>query len=441
MLHNPLIVIQLNEINFELVSQYVQKYSDLTAFKKILENYQYFETFGEDEYYHLEPWIQWVSAQTGKTYSQHGVFRLGDIVKAPEEVEQIFEVLERSGLRVGAISPMNARNRLSSPAYFVPDPWTETESDGAGFSRRVAHMLHQTVNDNSTGRISTKSLLTLAETTVFSFHLIGTVRLFKYVATAISSPWYKSLVLDHLIHLLHRQLLSKYAPDVSFVFFNAGAHIQHHYMLNSEMISSQSSNPEWYIPSSADPFHDMLKVYNHILEDYLKLEERGARLLIATGLSQIPYDRVKFYHRLKDHAQFLKLVGIDASHVAPRMTRDFEVSLVDEQSAKDAASLLSSLTMARDGVALFGDIDVRTNTIFASLTYPHEILPDDSIVLPDGRRLHGFHDMVAFVAIKNGMHSKKGYGYLSPNVKLIQQFKKPFHIARLFDLTLSAAHQ
>ena len=72
----------------------------------------------------VEPWIQWVSAHTGLTLAEHGIFRLGDIVS--HELPQIWEQLEESGLRVGAISPMNAKHRLHKPAFFVPDPWTQT---------------------------------------------------------------------------------------------------------------------------------------------------------------------------------------------------------------------------------------------------------------------------------------------------------------------------
>lgn len=435
----PLIVIQLNEVNFDLVSHYVDKYDDLPAFSKMMREYQSFETFGEDEYQQLEPWIQWVSAQTGKTYSQHGIFRLGDIMKAPDDLEQVFEVLEKSGLRVGAISPMNARNRLSSPAFFIPDPWTETESDGSGFSRRLSQMLRQTVNENATGRISAKSLMTLAEAIAFTLSPSGTKRLLQYVAAALSSPWYKSLVLDQLIHLLHWRLLRRSRPDVSFIFFNAGAHIQHHYMHNSKALGGDVHNPEWYIHREADPVHDMLKVYDRILGDYLDLQTKGTRLLVATGLSQIPYDRVKFYYRLKNHAWFLDRVGIEATHVAPRMTRDFEASFKSEGLASDAAAILAALRLERDGAPLFGDIEVRGHHMFASLIYPDEIRQGDVALLSNGERLIGFDEMVAFVAIKNGMHSTRGFGFLSPNATLADQYRRPFHIAKLFDLTVSTA--
>ena len=55
-----------------------------------------------------------------------------------------------------------------------------------------------------------------------------------------------------------------------------------------------------------DPIEDMLKSYDKILKSYLDLIDEGYSIIFATGLSQEPYDRVKFYYRLKDHNSFLK---------------------------------------------------------------------------------------------------------------------------------------
>ena len=45
----------------------------------------------ENKYEFLEPWIQWAAISTGKTYMDHKVFRLGDIVNYSGN--QIYEVL------------------------------------------------------------------------------------------------------------------------------------------------------------------------------------------------------------------------------------------------------------------------------------------------------------------------------------------------------------
>lgn len=435
----PVIFLQINEVNFDLVLHYVRKYDDLPAFRRMLATFHSLETRGEEAYENLEPWIQWVSAQTGKTYAEHGVFRLGDVVRAPETLVQIFEFLEGEGFRVGAISPMNARNRLKHPAYFVPDPWTETPSDDSGFARRFTRMLRQTVNENATGRISVTSLLAIAEAVLVSFSAHRTWQLLAAIAATRRKPWTKSLVLDQLIHLVHMRLWARERPDVSFLFLNAGAHVQHHYLFNAEPVRGRSTNPAWYVPENADPVRDMLKFYDQVLADYMRLQAKGARLLVATGLTQVPYDRVKFYYRLKNHHEFLHIVGAAPSRVLPRMTRDFEAHYETDTLARQAATTLASLKLERDGRAVFDEIDVRGECVFATLTYPDEIKHNDALVRSDGSVLAGFGEMVAFVAIKNGMHSTRGFAFVSPNVPEATAWSSPIHVARLFDLTVSAA--
>ena len=84
-----LILIELNELNF----QYAKKYFDslkIETIKKI--DKKIINTESEDLYELLEPWIQWHSIHTGCTAKDHGIFRLGDAINTNKK--QIFEELE-----------------------------------------------------------------------------------------------------------------------------------------------------------------------------------------------------------------------------------------------------------------------------------------------------------------------------------------------------------
>lgn len=429
-----LIVLALNEINFDVVARYAER-ELLPGFKKLMECFRSIETFAEDQYTQLEPWIQWVSVHTGKPFKEHGVFRLGDM--AYNEIPQLFELLEKRGLKVGAVSPMNARNDLKQPAYFIPDPWTCTTSDGSPFSERLTRMLRQTVNDNSQGKISARSLTTLVEAVVRTLHPSTTPRLLKLVAASRGRAWLKSLVLDQLIHMIHLSLLRRTQPDVSFVFFNAGAHIQHHYFFNSPHSGVVTKNPDWYAPKDADPIRDMLFVYDEMLQDYLAKASSGTRLMVATGLSQIPYDKTKFYYRLTDHAAFFKRIGVDCQRVLPRMTRDVELVFNDRESAEACIAKLSAVVMEHDSTPLFTEIEDRGNSIFATLTYPREI-KQSARVLFAGGVIEDFSSMVTFVAIKNGMHSTKGYAFVAPEIQTDIPAGS-VHVSRLFNVISQAA--
>lgn len=77
-----MITLALNELNLDYIKGYISE-GKLPSLKKLLEN-GLVETSSEKEYQLLEPWVQWTTVQTGKTFEEHQVFRLGDIVDRPD---------------------------------------------------------------------------------------------------------------------------------------------------------------------------------------------------------------------------------------------------------------------------------------------------------------------------------------------------------------------
>ena len=63
---------------------------------------------------------------------------------------------------------------------------------------------------------------------------------------------------------------------------------------------------------------------------------------------------------------------------------------------------------------LFGDIDNRGDSLFVTLTYPHEI-GEDATVLVGGAAAR-IKPFTTFVAIKNGMHQAEGFAFFTPGV-------------------------
>jgi hypothetical protein len=401
-----LVLIELNEVNLEYARRYLD-HLPLPNFARLFES-GVTRTTSETRYEELEPWIQWVSAHTGLSAAEHQVFRLGDMVtsKAP----QLFEQLEAAGISVGAVSPMNTVNRLKAPAYFLPDAWTRTATDGSLWSRILARAVSQAVNDNSNQRITASSALAL---------LAGLARFAAprnygaYLKLALRSrgaPWRKALFLDLFLNDLHRAR----RPNFSSLFLNAGAHIQHHYFFNSRAVDSAAlRNPSWYVSSDVDPFAEMLVVYDRILGDYLG--DKGTDVIVATGLTQQPYDRVKFYYRLRDHGSFLRAAGIRFRAVEPRMTRDFLIEFDSAADATEAQKQLGAMKASVDGVPLFADIDNRGASLFVTLTYPHEVR--DELRIDGVAQPIRLADHVVFVAIKNGMHDGSGFLWCSGDVR------------------------
>src|SRR5215471_6383383 len=93
----PLILLEFNEVNFDFVQRYIKE-GHLKSIAALLTSSGLAETTSEVKYERLEPWIQWVSAHTGLSFEEHGVFRLGDIAR--HDLEQIWEKLEAEGIEV-----------------------------------------------------------------------------------------------------------------------------------------------------------------------------------------------------------------------------------------------------------------------------------------------------------------------------------------------------
>jgi len=406
------ILLGLNELNFDYVKFYISK-GLLPNFKKLFEIQPLIETVSEKEYKLLEPWVQWVTIHTGKTFDEHQVFRLGDIVNNPELL-QIFEELEAEGLSVGAVSPFNAENRLKNPSFFVPDPWTKTEASGNKIIKALYQAVHQSVNDNAKSKLNFKSIISLGLGLLL---YVPISRWLHYVKTVlkVKNPGVKAVILDSLLADVHLKLWKKHKPDFSNLFLNSGAHIQHHYLFNSKAYQGDLKNPDWYCSVDFDPLIKILSEYDYQIGKLLKL--KGLKLIIATGLHQQPHEHLTFYWRLKEHVKFAEMIGIkNLSEILPRMSRDFLVKFNNENDAKNAENLLNSFFASKDDVKIF-EVDNRGTSLFVELVYPNNIEDNDSIYSKESNlKLENFKSYIAFVAIKNGEHN--GIGYVTSNFDL-----------------------
>lgn len=397
------ILLGLNELNFE----YIRFYSDkglLPNFKKIFSHYKVVETESEIEYKLLEPWIQWATVYTGKTYAEHQIFRLGDITSSDEI--QIFEFLESKGYRVGAVSPFNAKNVLNSPDFFIPDPWTITKVSGNWLVKSLYKAVHQSVNDNASGKLSIRTLATL---------IIGVLKVvpirnypiyLKYFLHR-NKPGMKAVILDGLLADTFLYLYKKHKPDFSNLFLNSGAHIQHHYLFNSSAYNGTLSNPEWYCKNTYDPLIVILKQYDRIIGELMKTK---TNIFLATGLHQQPHESLTYYWRINEHEEFiqkLELKGVEK--VLPRMSRDFLVEFDTIESALKGEQILNSFIMDKDQTKIF-EVDNRGKSLFIELIYPSEINEMDSISSNKTPLfIKNFKAFISFVAIKNGEHNGIGY--------------------------------
>ena len=397
-----LLFLEFNEINLEGITYYGDR-GLLPNLKKLIDGNGWATTTSEESYEDIEPWIQWVTAHTGKSLSEHHVFRLGVIVD--HDVMQIWECLEARGLRVGALGPMNAKHRLRDPAFFVPDFWTNTKISAPPVLARLHEAVTQLVSDNAQARLTPRSVIALL-TGLAAYAAPGNYPLYaSLVTTSASRPWRRAILLDLLLSDVFVSLVQRTSPDFATLFLNAGAHIQHHYLFSAQCYRGQCRNPDWYVAPNVDPLLEVYEVYDRILGRVRK-QFPAARVMIATGLHQDPHGEGTYYWRLRKHGHFLERIGVPFVRVEPRMSRDFLVVCRNEELASRAQARLSS-AVAKDGRPLFA-VDNRGLDLFVTLTYPREIASAFEFAIGE-HVFSGFEQDVAFVALKNGHHNATGY--------------------------------
>ena len=427
------ILLGLNELNFDYIKYYVSK-GLLPNFKSIFDKNKILKTSSENDYNLLEPWIQWVTVHTGLSFSDHLIFRLGDMV-GRKDLTQIFEEIESNGYSVGAVSPFNTENRLKKPAFFIPDPWTKTKPSRGFLINAIYSSISQLVNDNSHTGFKFSSIFGILLAFIIYVPINNWFFYFKNLIN-FRKPGIKAVILDSLLSDTFISLFKKSKPDFSNLFLNSGAHIQHHYLFNSEAYDGDLENPDWYCKKGYDPLIRILKLYDKILGRLLKI--KNLKLIIATGLHQSPHEKLTYYWRLKNHKQFMNKIGLNNfNELLPRMSRDFLINFKSKKDAESAENIFNSFIMESDNKNIFR-VDNRGLSLFVELIYPGDIEYDQTICSSKFNIIiKDFRSYVSFVAIKNGEHN--GTGYLTSNFTI--DYPEEISLTSLNDIIKKTVYQ
>ena len=446
------ISLQLNELNFKYIEKYVED-GHLPKFKKLFDTHGFVPTQSEDKHELANPWIQWPTVHTGLDYAEHGVFRLGDILKTNHEL--LYEVLERQGLTVAAMCPFNATNNTQRSAFFVPDPWTATSFSGPKSLKRLYDGVCQVADDYANNSISPRSLVQLALGALANFQVTSFPHYLRQMLNYYGQNkiWYRALICDRLLGDAFITQWKRSQPDFSTLFLNGGAHLQHHYLFSSKHYTGPRTNPEWHVPQGDDPLLDILRVYDILIGELTQLAEKhDIRLMIMTGLSQAPHERVTYYYRLKNQVAFLDRIGIDYVSTYRLMTEDFVIKFQDEAAAMRAHCILESVCTF-DCQPIFyletGDSAIRTQTTIPNLFHIEnrgsdlylQLRPVNQAI-PRGMKVRSgvvimkeFDTLVDLAQFKNTHHV--GEGYLSDNTFDRHDLPSTIPLKKIFDIILN----
>lgn len=421
-MNKKLIVIMFNELDFKLLEKYCSilpgRFKNFEALFRLPTRQTKNHCVKNNE---IEPWIVWPSFFNGKSYKKHKIFRLNEFFLS--KYKNISEILESQNIKVGSICAMNIPNRLVNPDYFISDMWVTTKPDKNHLIRSIERALSQGVINNTSFKLSLSSIVYILVGLLISLRVKNIFTYLSLTIHSIKDRYIRALWLDYYINNLHYYLFNKKKTNFSTVFFNAGAHIQHHNYNNSIIYN------KYYNANSKDYFPKLLKVYDKILGDYM--HNKSFEFIVLNGLMQKQESQGVYYYRLKDPNVFFDLIGFDSSEIQPRMSRDLTVNFASARKVKVALSTLRSIKINDEDV--FGDFAVHENKIHLSITYNKEIKNKNKVKV--GNLNLEALNVLKLIAIKNGSHIPSGTAYFSQRFSLLLPKRKIF-ITEFFNLVI-----
>ena len=441
--YKNVVQIELNEISESIITQLISK-GKLPNFAKLNEEWTYLQTTSEVVYENIEPWIQWVTAHTGKTFDEHKIFRLSDVHDL--EHKQIWETLSERNIESGIIGSMNATRRETEGGIFFPDPWAKNNAAYPDNLKPLWALISSRVQGHATGSVPIKDALKGLQSCL-KYKL--PLSLYTKLATQMigqklnpKTKWklaaYFDLMLAEIFDTIYK------GTDFGFytLFLNAVAHYQHHYWRNFDRSSFDPSITYPDIEAEHDPISFGYEMYDKIVGKVLNLSDKTTLVIIASGLSQIPYTEKEEqggmnYYRLNSHQEFAEKIGLNKEEftIYPLMSRDWQIKYSTEESRKKAIKILNGLKV--NSKKLFNIKENTEGYIFVETEYTKGCDKGVNILNQVDEPIVDFNNVFTNIAIKSGHHSGIGNLWISDKEIKKQYEDKKIPLTDLYSIPLN----
>lgn len=419
---NEVLVLEFNELNREILETLIEQ-GRLPNFARLLGTHHIAATAAQEEYSKLEPWIQWVTAHTGKSQAQHGAFNLSDVQHS--NLTQVWDVLEAQGIACGLMSPMNARRGKVAKGFFIPDPWTTSNDAHPAPAANIFKFLAEKVQSHNVSLAGGSSKLSfLWDCIRLGVPLPALARLgFGYVKSRLDkrSKWKLAAELDLFLFEMTLTLRRKFNTKYTTVFMNSVAHYQHHYWTRHQpkvwgarypkLFSRRNPVAETNLHPQADPILYGLQLMDGMVGRAVRVV--GAKsVVVLTGLSQVPFegyngDKGFYLYRPINHAKLFEALNVVTERIAPLMSRDVMLYFADIPARQQALNILQSAKV--DGRDLFLCTEEDDCRLFCKVDYSFDA-DATTVVHAQGIPAAGlrFLDYFILITFKTGHHSPLG---------------------------------
>lgn len=301
-----LLAIHLNEFNLNFLKYGAKKFN-CQNIKKILK-FNKVKTISVDKIQdkNLDPWVQTVSINSGRTSSNHKIFKTGQII--PKNLIQIWDILAKKNISCGVWGTMNTRyNKNKNLKIFFPDPWNEqvqTKPSELKYLYKLPRSYAKTYTD-----FKIKNNFSF----IFQFiYSIFQTKLYKYIFYKIFfylnifikirlNNFFLFFLFDIFSLDIFLNLCRKNNVKFSLIFLNSLAHFQHNNW-------DEKKNYEFFF-----------KLTDEMLRIVLKNMDTYDQLVIFNGFKQKKI-KPEFILRPKNPNKFLKSLGFNFKRFNPNMT-------------------------------------------------------------------------------------------------------------------------
>ena len=374
----------------------------------------------------ITPWIIWPSIYTGMTPEQHGIIAFGQDT-ASIQGRCLWDVLDRAGISTGVFGsllsfpPRNA----GAAKYYVPESLADVadcfppearpvqefsvftaRNYSESFARQFFDGTRLLLNSMRSGVQAGTVLRTLAQ--IPSELLLGDARVPE-----------RAMLQSYILTDAFKSLYARHRPAFATLHLNNVAYMQHRYWRAAEperfrdelsatdrRFFDTAAKRNAYEVRFAEWIERSLVWTDRMLGEMLELVDDKTILLVGTGLGQKPHDPVHEIHnpvvRLVHEGELLAALGYPGVEVLTQMNPDVSLTLPDESTAAQAATVFGGLYV-HGGKPLF-EVERRGRQVFLELLMPlrapgenlppirHTARPDFSVPFERHVREHGTND-------------------------------------------------
>ncbi len=401
-----MLIIELNEFCPNYLRD-IAEILNLDYLKEILK-LNHSKTFTSElrEFQGLDPWVQWVSINNGIPLKKHGVKRLGEISKIKNK--QIWNYLaNKKNINWLVTGVMNSKKGDSNGCVsFIPDPWS---SDEKAYPSELNNFLelpryvaknYLSLNFFKLLKKSIKTIPFFLKIENFSLTKNLSIKILKSIFNPGLNIHTLTILFDYCLVLYFVKKKIKRDPDLSIIFLNHIAHLQHHFWYKTPYIHPQMKFG--------------MEICNEIIKLLMKSLKSNEIVLVVNALKQkrSGKDGIQVYRQINP-IEVLKRLNIKNVEVQQNMTNDGTLIFKTKYELSKAHKILKNCKLST-GEKLFFVEKLSIFKLFIQLNINKNIKVDTLVI--SERIAFPFYDLFSNLN-RTGSHISDGDIY-SRNINL-----------------------